>query len=96
LDTRIEPGARTTFIHDDSGSEVGLGYLPADVTADGLSAPLDILALIDSINGVGAPRPIWSTDINRSGITEPSDILREIDLLNGAGAFIVWNGMTLP
>lgn len=96
LTSRIEPGARTTVTHTASGTSVTLGSLPADVNSDGTSSPVDILALIDSLNGVGVPRPIWSTDINRSGLAEPSDILRVIDLLNGAGAFDVWNGVTLP
>ena len=57
--------------------------------------PLDILALIDRLNGVIA-LPEWSTDIDRDGSAGPQDILRLIDLLNGAGAFEPWNGKSLP
>ncbi len=91
----IEPGAWTTITHIPSGSSVRLGYLPGDVNGDRTSSPVDILALIDSLNGV-TPRPIYSTDMNRSGVAEPSDILRLIDLLNGAGAYEIWNGVSLP
>jgi hypothetical protein len=92
----IHVRARTTITHIASGSQVTLGYLPGDVNADGTSSPVDILALIDSLNGVGEPRPLWSTDIDRSGAVGPPDILRVIDLLNGADAFDVFNGATLP
>lgn len=91
----ISPGAWTRFSHNPSGTFTRIGYLPADVNRDASSTPADILALIDSLNGV-AVRPLESTDINRSGVAEPSDILRVIDLLNGAGAFEIWNGASLP
>lgn len=91
----ISVGAWTSIIHNPSETFIRIGYLPADVNGDGSSTPTDILALIDSLNGVTI-RPHESTDINRSGIAEPSDILRVIDLLNGAGAFEVWNGASLP
>jgi len=96
LSGRIAPGAWTTFRHTASGTSTRLGFLPADVNADGTSAALDILALIDSLNRVGAPRPLWSTDVDRSGEANSADILREIDLLNGAGVFDAWNGVSLP
>jgi probable HAF family extracellular repeat protein len=95
LDNQIPVGEWTDVEHDGSGSEVQLGYLPADVNGDGTSSPVDILAVIDSLNGV-TPRPIYSSDADRSGIEAPPDILRVVDLLNGAGAFDSWNGQTLP
>lgn len=91
----LEPGAWTTIHFESNDSQVRLGFLPADVNGDGTAGPADILALIDSLNGV-ANRASFSTDINHSGIPEPSDILREIDLLNGAGTFAIWNGVSLP
>ncbi len=84
----------TCVTHDASGQRVCLGYLPGDVNGDGTSGPADILALIDSLNGV-APRPDYATDTDRSGTAGPEDILREIDLLNGAALFDVWLDATL-
>lgn len=92
----IPPGAWTVITHQPSGTSVRVGYLPGDVNGDRMSSPVDILALIDSLNGVGPVLLISSTDMNRSGLAEPSDILRLVDLLNGADAFDVWNGATLP
>lgn len=93
----VAPGAWTTITHLPSRTSTRLGYLPADVNGDGTSGPLDILALIDGLNGVSV-RPLenWQCDINRSVTCGPQDILREIDLLNGAGAFEPWNGRSLP
>lgn len=85
----------TTITHVPSGASVRIGYLPGDVNGDAHTGPADVLALIDSLNGV-SPRPLSSTDVDRSGITQPADVLRLIDLLNGAFAFDVWNGATLP
>ncbi len=95
LNTPIEPGAWTTITHNPSGSSVRLGYLPGDVNGDKTSSPVDILSLINSLNGV-IPRPLHATDMDRSGVANPADILRLIDLLNGAGAFDPWNGQVLP
>jgi len=96
LSDRIGVVAWTTITHLDSGTSVRVGYLPADVTSDGTSGPLDVLALIDFLNGVGPLREIWSTDINRTGQANPADVLREIDLLNGAGELDAYNGVSLP
>lgn len=96
LSRPISVGAWTVLQHVPSGTETRIGYLPGDVNGDGTTSPVDILALIDSLNGIGTPRAPYSTDINRSGLAEPSDILRVIDLLNGAGAFDSYNGATLP
>jgi hypothetical protein len=96
LDDPVRAGAWTTFTFAPTGSEIRVGYLPGDVDADATSGPLDILALIDHLNGVSEPLPAWSTDINRTDLTDPQDILRVIDLLNGADAFDPWNGVSLP
>lgn len=96
LSSPINVGVWTTIIHEPSGASTRIGYLPGDVNGDGTSRPLDILSLIDALNGVGTALPIWSSDINRSGVAEASDILREIDLLNGADALDAFNGATLP
>jgi hypothetical protein len=97
LSGAIEPGAWTELHHLPSGSSARWGFLPADVNGDGTSSPLDILDLIDSLNGLtDPPLPEWATDIDRSGAANPADVLRLIDLLNGAGSFEVWNGAQLP
>ncbi|MCH8244262.1 MAG: hypothetical protein IH897_16875 [Planctomycetes bacterium] len=96
LDSAIPVAAWTIITHNDSNTSVRLGYLPADVNNDRLSSSADILALIDSINGVGDPLPIWQRDINRSGVVSLSDILRVIDLLNGAGAYDPFITVSLP
>jgi hypothetical protein len=74
-----------------------LGSLPADANSDRTSAPVDILDIIDNLNGVLVP-PLadHQCDIDRSALCAPADILSEIDLLNGASGFLVWNGKTLP
>ncbi len=92
----IEVDAWTIITHVDSGTSVRLGYLPADVDGDAYSSPSDILTLIDALNHVGDPLPVWSTDVDRSDETNPADILREIDLLNGAGVYERYNGLSLP
>lgn len=92
----IEPGAWTCVEFLPAQSKVCLGYLPGDINNDGFANSSDILELINQLNVVHFPYPIWQTDINRSGITGSADILREIDLLNGADAFELWSGTTLP
>ncbi len=96
LDGSLPPGHCTTFVHQPSGARIELGYLPADVDANGLANQLDILALIDTLNGVIVQPASWSCDIDRSGTCEPLDILMLIDLLNGAGGGTAWSGRTLP
>ncbi|MFQ5461177.1 MAG: hypothetical protein ACE5E5_00970 [Phycisphaerae bacterium] len=85
LDGAIPVGQWTCFEYTPSAESVCLGYLPADVNGDHTSAPADILAVIDSLNGV-TPLPVYATDADRSGVAGPEDILRVIDLLNGAAS----------
>lgn len=93
----IEPRAWTCIKHTTSATQVCLGYLPADVSGDARSSPVDILKLIDNLNGLlDPPYQVWSSDIDRSGTPNPPDILRLIDLLNGAGQFEPWLGAELP
>ena len=71
-----------------TNEEVCMGYMPADVNVDRTSAPSDILAVIDNLNGVvDPPFPLWQCDVDRSGVCGPPDILRVIDLLNGAASY---------
>ena len=60
-------------------------------------APVDILELIDNLNGVRVPALLLNQcDIDRSNLCAPADILSEIDLLNGANGWPVQNGKSLP
>ncbi len=72
-----------------------MGYLAGDVSGDGQTSPLDILTLVDALNGVVVLSP-QRTDIDRSTQVNASDLLREIELLEGVGVFEVWNGRSLP
>jgi hypothetical protein len=79
------------------GQEICIGSLPGDVNADGVSSPVDILAVIDNLNErVVPPYPPWQCDVNCSNLCEPADILRVVDLLNGAGVYKVHNGQMMP
>jgi hypothetical protein len=95
LDSPIPTGAWTIVRHIDGATTTRLGWLPGDTNADALSSPLDLLRLIDALNGLTTLEP-WSGDINRSGQLEPADILRSLDLLNGAGVYSPWYGRSLP
>ncbi len=96
LNRTITPLSWTTITHEASAVVVRLGFLPADVDANGTADPLDVSVLVESLTPPGVDRPIASTDIDRSGLTAPADILETIDLLNGAGDYDAYNGATLP
>lgn len=96
LDATIPLRSWTTLTHLPTGLSTRIGYLPADVNADGTSTPVDVLSLIDSLNGAICALPIWSTDVDRSMAPGPPDILRVIDLLNGASAYQRYLGVALP
>ncbi len=91
LSSPIPPGECTIIRHLPTDTDIHLGFLPGDVSGDGLANALDILVLIDYLNGIAALND-WQCDIDRSGECDPLDILRLIDLLNGAGGYDVWLG----
>jgi low density lipoprotein receptor-related protein 5/6 len=95
LERPVTPGSWTTIVHRASGTRTRLGFLPGDVNGDAQVGSVDLLALLDDLNGLSA-LPVHATDINRSGQPEPQDVLRLLDLLNGAGDYESWNGRTLP
>lgn len=95
FDAGIEQLAWTTLTHTASGTSVRLGHLPGDVDGDGTSGAVDLLTLIDVLNGVTS-RPLFATDVDRSGATNPVDVLRVVDLLNGAGVYDPYLGVSLP
>ena len=96
LDAIIGARAWTTVQHVFSGTQVRLGYLPADVSGNGISDGNDVTALATALSGGGPSRPIWSLDIDRSEAVTPADLLEVVDLLNGAGAYEAFLGATLP
>ncbi|MCH7840399.1 MAG: PQQ-dependent sugar dehydrogenase, partial [Planctomycetes bacterium] len=96
LNRIIEVGAWTTITHVASGASVRIGYLPGDVNGDGVTAPHDILDLIDALNKVGGPVMIWSQDIDRSGLFAPADLLQLVDLFTGVGLYDPFLGASLP
>ncbi len=97
LDRPIAHGEVTTLTYESDSAVVTTGtfyYMPADANADGTSAPADVLAVIDSLNGV-TPLPASQVDMDRDGTPAPADILRVIDLLNGANAFEPFVNVTI-
>jgi len=92
----ILPKRWTCVMHNASQTRRCLGFLPADANGDRTSAPVDILEIIDNLNGVrNPPLAIFQCDIDRSALCAPADILTEIDLLNGASGYPNYNGSTL-
>jgi hypothetical protein len=100
LDRTISMGQVTTVTYTDANSVAWRGEftsLPADVSSDGLSGPVDILAIVDILNAVAvAPWGLYSSDVDHSGDANPADILRVIDLLNGADQFDPWINVSAP
>ncbi len=97
LDRPIPAGACTTLTHMASGWVSQIRSLPGDVNGDAITTPIDILALIDHLNGITQPPlPDWQCDIDRSGACNGLDILQLIDLLNGADDSMAWNGVEAP
>lgn len=96
LDRPIRPGAWTIITHRTSGTSAQIGFLPGDVNGDGTSSPHDILRLIDNLNSIGNPLPLWSADVNGSGDLTPADIVREIDILMNCDRFGCWLYESLP
>lgn len=100
LSRPITAGAGTSITYTPTGGAGVLGCFkshPANVNSDSASAPVDIIHLIDHLNGVRVP-PLtsWQCDLDRSNACLPADIISEIDMLNGANGFISWNGSARP
>ncbi len=91
FDGPIPSGAMTTIRHVPSNTHVCMGFLPGDAGGNRKVHELDILQLIDRLNGV-LPQTPRLCDIDRSGECDPLDILRLIDLMNGAGEYDPWLG----
>jgi len=97
----ISAYAVTTITYLGNGATGRFTSHPGNVNGDAGSGPLDVLNIIDCLNGVnqavtcpwGFP---YSQDLDHSGGFGPSDILREIDVLNGADLLTPANGTNLP
>lgn len=93
----ITPGAVTRIRYTGSGDYVDYISHPGNANGDTVANPVDILSMINALNGVEQlPFGWYSADLDHSLLVGPPDILRVIDLLNGAGALEVWNGTALP
>jgi hypothetical protein len=97
LDRPITPAAVTTVTYGATGDVLTMTALPGNVDGNGVTDPMDILAIIDILNGVEtAPFGLFSGDLDYSQQIGPSDILVVIDLLNGASAFDPWIDVSVP
>lgn len=101
LQRPITPGAVTTLTYVDNDLVEHQGTFiahPANVDADAVASPLDILEMVDCcLNGICSPAwGAYSCDVDQSGGIHPPDLIALIDLLNGAGPLDSWNGTALP
>lgn len=97
LEHAITAGAVTTIEYTGDGSFVRYTSHPANVNGDTATSPVDILVLIDNLNGIVVPALTnYQCDLNRSAVCNPADIITLIDLLNGAGGWDPWNGTSRP
>jgi hypothetical protein len=94
----ITPGAATVITFN--GEKTVLLSHPGNVNGDSTAGPLDVLFLIDVLNGTQTlPYGDYSGDINHTGgdlEPTPLDILELINLLNGASPNQAWNGTARP
>ncbi len=96
LDAMIEPKAWTTITHTASATSVRIGFLPGDVTGDGVSDGADLASLATMLKGSRALGPEHSTDIDRTRSITGADLLELADLLAGNGEYEPYLGMALP
>ncbi len=93
----IQPNKWTCIKHIATNTERCIGYLPGDVNGDRTALPIDIIDLVDNLNGLrNPPYPKNMCDIDHSSVCSPADLVAEVDLLNGASGYPVQNGKTLP
>lgn len=97
LNRAISMGAVTKITYEGDGSFITYASHPANVNSDTISSPLDILTLIDGLNGVHVP-PLtpYQCDLDRTLVCSPADIITLIDMLNGAGGFESWLNVGRP
>jgi len=73
--------------------EVCWGHLPGDVNNSGYANAVDLLDLIDYLNGL-IPLEYYQCDTDDSGECTGADVLAVIDLLNGTEDFPPYNNKT--
>jgi len=88
----------TTIEYAGGTGTIQYASLPANANGDNYANAIDMLDLLDCLNGQMnlCPYGVYSTDLDHSGAFTVADYLTLIDLLNGAGRIVVWNGRTLP
>lgn len=91
LSDPIEPGKWTCLKQFGSSLEWCFGSLPADVNGNGTADTNDLTRLVEQLNGLAAPVPVYQCDANRTDQCVAPDIITVIDLLNGG-----WNSQNLP
>ena len=85
------------------GGSIGACFrgLPGNVDGDAHTGPIDILKLVDCLNGVApessCPWGLYSCDADHSLVCDAEDLLLVITLLRGEGPLLPgWNGAPLP
>lgn len=96
LSRRLEIGAWTVIVHEQTGSSTRVGALSGDVNGDTISNAADVQRLAEALAGVGPTLPLNSTDLNRTNTVTPADLLEAVDLLMGYGEFEPFLNATLP
>lgn len=92
--TPIDPLAWTVIQHTQSGSQTCIGFLPGDVSGNGLVETADVSVLSGDLNT--PVLPIHAVDTDRSSAATAEDILQLMNLLNGGGVFSPVLGVSLP
>jgi hypothetical protein len=98
LNRPITTNSTTTITYSPAVGAPSVGVFtahPGNVDGTGNAAPVDIIAIIDHLNGITL-RPLRQCDVDRSGVCAGADIITEIDLLNGSNGFPIQNGTPKP
>lgn len=96
----INPQAYTKFKHIASNTHICLGFLPGDITQDGIVKGVtgvvdsDLDSLVDLFSRGQTNR---ISDINRDGITDMQDISEFVNMMRGVGFYAPgYNNTVLP
>lgn len=96
LTTPLTANTATRISYGGGGSICLISH-PGNVDANSAANAVDVLRVVDAINGVFVPPfGLYSADADRSGQILPPDILRVVDLLNGAGQLPTQLGTLRP
>ena len=88
----------TTTTDVGGADPVSCALIPASANGDNYVGAVDILDLIDCLNGQMwcCFYGLYSTDVDHSEHFAPADLLTRVDLLNGARTLAPWYGKSLP